>query len=223
VQPRSGQSDGHISCTGPTYNIPLAVDTPIPSPIPPLPCPNNSNQHANPSNLSDRGADVDVAVWISRFALLLILINVFGVLGYVEEEVRVSLVKLGTIIVFLIMALVFVLGGGPCNGAYHSHQGAKTWYHRGAFAAGFVGFCSVFIHAAFSFSDPELVGLATAETRNPQKTPPGVIQQVFWRSTLYATPSLPTRYSNLRYCETLTTRPKILHLGAAVRRLARAQ
>lgn len=65
------------------------------------------------------------------------------------------------------------------------------------FAAGLVGVYSVFTNAAFSFSDLKLVGLAAAESRNPQKTLPGVLKQVLWRNTLYATPSsLPTPYSN---------------------------
>ena len=62
------------------------------------------------------GADVNVAIWITVFLLAVILINVFGVLGYAEEEFWVSILKLSTIIVFLIMSLIFVCGGGPSNG-----------------------------------------------------------------------------------------------------------
>lgn len=48
--------------------------------------------------------------------LVIILISVFGVLGYAEEEFWVSLLKLTTIIVFLFMGVIFVCGGGPSNG-----------------------------------------------------------------------------------------------------------
>ena len=80
--------------------------------------------------------------------------------------------------------MVLVLGGGPDEGRYSSYQGAHLWYDPGAFANGFRGFCSVFVTAAFSFSGTELVGLAAAEARNPVKSMPGAIKQVFWRITL---------------------------------------
>lgn len=57
-----------------------------------------------------------LAVWITIFALAIIVISVFGVLGYAEEEFWVSLLKLTTIIVFLFMGVIFVCGGGPSNG-----------------------------------------------------------------------------------------------------------
>jgi amino acid transporter len=68
---------------------------------------------------------------------------------------------------------------------YSEYWGARTWYNPGAFANGFKGFCTVFVTAAFAFSGTELVGLAAAETKNPLKSLPGAIRQVFWRITLF--------------------------------------
>jgi amino acid transporter len=85
----------------------------------------------------------------------------------------------------MIIALVLVCGGGPANGRYHEYWGARYWYEPGAFQNGFVGFCGVFVTAAFAFSGTELVGLAAAESRNPVKSLPGAIKQVFWRITLF--------------------------------------
>jgi len=62
---------------------------------------------------------------------------------------------------------------------------ARLTGQPGAFAHGFRGFCSVFVTAAFSFSGTELVGLAAAEAKNPLKSLPGAIKQVFWRITLF--------------------------------------
>jgi amino acid transporter len=137
-------------------------------------------------------ANVNVGVWITVFFLAVILINVFGVLGYAEEEFWSSLLKLSTVVIFMIVALVCVLGGapendGPCgpNGCYREYWGARYFYNPGAFNNGFKGFCSVFVTAAFSFSGTELVGLAAAESQNPLKHLPGAIKQVFWRITLF--------------------------------------
>jgi len=127
---------------------------------------------------------VHLAVWITIFMLVIILISVFGVLGYAEEEFWVSLLKLTTIIVFLFMGVIFVCGGGPSDGEFSTYQGGKTWQNPGAFTT-FVGFCGVFVTAAFSFSGTELVGLAAAESENPTRSLPSAIKQVFWRITLF--------------------------------------
>jgi amino acid transporter len=129
--------------------------------------------------------DISVAVWISVFLAAIVIINVFGTLGYAEEEFWASVLKLGAIVVFMIIAFVLVLGGGPSGSRYDEYYGARLWYDPGAFANGFRGFCSVFVTAAFAFSGTELVGLAAAEAKNPLKSLPGAIKQVFWRITLF--------------------------------------
>lgn len=127
---------------------------------------------------------VPLAVWIVVFWLIIIFVNIWGTLGYAEEEFWSSCLKLGATIIFMIIAFICVLGGGPKSGDFSSYQGAGTWYNPGAFRNGFKGFCSVFVTAAFSFSGTELVGLAAAETANPIRSLPSAIRQVFWRITL---------------------------------------
>ncbi|PNH38255.1 hypothetical protein VD0004_g8557 [Verticillium dahliae] len=128
---------------------------------------------------------ISVAVWITVFLVAIIIVNIFGSIGYAEEEFWSSLLKLAAIVIFMIIALVLVLGGGPSSGRYDEYYGARLWYDPGAFRNGFKGFCSVFVTAAFSFSGTELVGLAAAESKNPVKSLPGAIKQVFWRITLF--------------------------------------
>lgn len=128
--------------------------------------------------------DVSIAVWITVFWVAIIIVSVFGVLGYAEEEFWVALLKLSTVVIFMIMALIFVCGGGPSNGIYDEYWGARLWYDPGAFSQGFYGVCSVFVTAAFAFSGTELVGLAAAESETPQKSLPSAVKQVFWRITL---------------------------------------
>src|ERR1700761_2789616 len=62
------------------------------------------------------GVDVNIAVWITVFWVAIIIVCIFGVLGYAEEEFWVAILKLSTVVIFMIMALIFVLGGGPSNG-----------------------------------------------------------------------------------------------------------
>ncbi|KUJ17589.1 putative amino-acid permease inda1 [Mollisia scopiformis] len=129
--------------------------------------------------------DINVAVWISLFLAVIVIVNVFGVLGFGEAEFWASVLKLFAVCIFMVVGLVLVCGGGPSNGLYSEYWGARLWYDPGAFKNGFKGVCSVFVTAAFAFSGTELVGLAAAESENPAKALPGAIKQVFWRITLF--------------------------------------
>lgn len=127
---------------------------------------------------------ISITVWITVFWFTIIIINFFGVLGYGEEEFWSSLLKLCTIITFLVIGLVLVLGGGPSGSEYDEYQGSKLYSDPGAFNNGFKGVCAVFVTAAFAFSGTELVGLAAAESSTPAKSLPRAVKQVFWRITL---------------------------------------
>lgn len=128
---------------------------------------------------------INEAVWIVVFLVAITIFNIFGTVGYAEEEFVASAFKLAATVIFMIVALVLVCGGGPSDGQFSEYWGARYWYDPGAFKNGFLGFCSVFVTAAFSFAGTELVGLAAAESRNPVKALPGAIKQVFWRITLF--------------------------------------
>ncbi|KAK1966030.1 amino acid permease [Colletotrichum sublineola] len=129
--------------------------------------------------------DISVAVWITVFWVFIIIVNVFGTLGFAEEEFFSSAFKLVATVIFMVVGLVLICGGGPEGGKYDEYWGNRLWSDPGAFQNGFRGFCSVFVTAAFSFSGTELVGLAAAESANPAKALPGAIKQVFWRITLF--------------------------------------
>jgi amino acid transporter len=97
-----------------------------------------------------------------------------------------SIIKVIAILGFIILGIVLILGGGP----NHQYIGGKYWHDPGSFANGFKGVCSVFVKAAIAFGGTELVGMAAAETDNPQKTIPRATKQVFWRITLFYLVSL---------------------------------
>lgn len=116
--------------------------------------------------------------------IAIIFVNVFGTLGYAEEEFWSSCLKLFVVIMFIFIAVILNCGGGPAGGAYDSYVGGRYWQDPGAFANGFKGVCAVFVTAAFSFAGTELVGLAASETPNPRKTMPSAIKNTFWRITI---------------------------------------
>ncbi|KAI1866946.1 hypothetical protein JX265_007522 [Neoarthrinium moseri] len=121
--------------------------------------------------------DVNVAVWITVFLVVLIIIQFFGVRGYGEVEFILSVIKIAACTGFIIFGIVYNCGGVGDKG----YIGAKYWYDPGAFNNGFNGFAGVFTVAAFAFAGTELSGLAAAESENPRKAIPQATKQVFWR------------------------------------------
>jgi yeast amino acid transporter len=129
--------------------------------------------------------EISIAVWISIFWGVIVLFNVFGTLGFAEEEFWSSLFKLLAVIIFMIISVILICGGGPSTGKFSEYWGARLWYEPGAFQNGFRGFCACFVNAAFSFGGVELIGLTAAESANPGKALPAAVKQVFWRVTLF--------------------------------------
>jgi yeast amino acid transporter len=95
--------------------------------------------------------EVPIAAWITIFWAVIIIISIFGTLGYAEEEFWSSCLKLLVVLMFIFLGIICVSGGGPKSGEFGSYVGGKYWHDPGAFANGFKGVCSVFVTAAFSF------------------------------------------------------------------------
>ncbi|KAB8206617.1 amino acid permease/ SLC12A domain-containing protein [Aspergillus parasiticus] len=128
-------------------------------------------------------SDLNPAIFVSIFLIVLVIIQVFGVRGYGEVEFVLSIIKVIACIGLIILGIIINTGGVP--GSPQGYIGGKYWRDPGAFANGFKGFCAVFVNAAVAFSGTELVGLAAAETKHPQKTLPTATKQVLWRVTIF--------------------------------------
>lgn len=125
---------------------------------------------------------INPASWVAIFYVFIYGINLFGVKGYGEAEYYLTILKIIAIVGFIILGVVLVCGGGPT----HDFIGARNWHiGKGAFANGFKGVATTFVTASYSMAGSEMVGLASAETRNPRETLPKAIRQVFWRLILF--------------------------------------
>jgi len=133
---------------------------------------------------------VPLGVWMTIFAVIIWIIVILGTLGFAEEEFWSSCLKLVVVVMFILIGIICICGGGPAGGDYDTYLGGANWQDPGAFANGFKGVCAVFVTAAFSFAGTELVGLAASETPNPRTTLPGAVKQTFWRITLIYITSL---------------------------------
>ncbi|KAI1102254.1 amino acid permease/ SLC12A domain-containing protein [Jackrogersella minutella] len=125
--------------------------------------------------------DLNVAIWVTVFLVILTLIQFFGVRGYGEVEFVLSMIKIAACTGFIILGIIINCGGVGDKG----YIGAKYWYEPGAFKNGFNGFAGVFVVAAFAFGGTELVGLAAAESANPRSAIPKASKQVFFRIAFF--------------------------------------
>ncbi|ORY78860.1 APC amino acid permease [Leucosporidium creatinivorum] len=144
---------------------------------------------------------VPIAGWITIFWFLIIFVNIFGTLGFAEEEFWSSCLKLFVVVMFIFIGIVMNCGAGPDtgDGSYTSYVGGRYWRDPGPLANGFKGVCAVFVTAAFSFAGTELVGLAATETPDPRKTMPAAVKGTFWRITVIYLSSLLIIGLNLPY------------------------
>jgi lysine-specific permease len=119
------------------------------------------------------------SVWFSlAFFIGIFIANILSVKIYGEVEYWLSFIKVAVIIVFIVLGIATLI---------HQPQfGIDKWQVGDApFHQGWFGFISVFLFAGFSFQGTELIGVASGETKNPEKSIPQAIRLVFWRLTLF--------------------------------------
>ncbi|CEP61206.1 amino acid permease LALA0_S02e09120g [Lachancea lanzarotensis] len=125
---------------------------------------------------------VNPAVWIAIFYCFIMGLNLFGVRGYGEAEFWMSLFKVIAIVIFIIIGIVLVCGGGPQSDGY---IGAQYWHNPGSFAKPvFKGLCNTFVSAAFSFGGAELVVLTASESRKIESVSRAA-KGTFWRIAIF--------------------------------------
>ncbi|GKZ31498.1 hypothetical protein AbraIFM66950_012165 [Aspergillus brasiliensis] len=132
--------------------------------------------------------DINVAIWVVSFAVIIIIINFMPVQYFGEVEFFAACIKTITIIGLMILCLVIDLGGSP-----QGRLGFRYWKNPGAFkeyldtgATGqFLGFWACVTNAAFAYMGSEMVGMTFGEASRPWKTIPKAINATFWRITFF--------------------------------------
>ncbi|KAF8924872.1 lysine-specific permease [Dissophora ornata] len=120
-------------------------------------------------------------VWSLIFLLFMVFVNVLSVRAYGEAEYWFSVIKVLTVIIFIIVGIL--VDAGAVGG---DKIGFRNWGIEGApIVDGFGGILGVFLVAGFSFQGTELIGIAAGESENPRKNVPKAIKQVFWRILLF--------------------------------------
>lgn len=159
-----------------------------------------------------------IIVWV-----IIVLANTTTVRAYGELEYWLCLLKVVTIVIFIILSIVVNCGANTS----HEYIGARYWYLPGApFVGGIGGFASVFVTASFAYGGTESIAITAGETRDPTRQLPRVVKNVFWRilgfyllSVLLIGLNVPYNYPDLN-TKTTSTSPFTLAFQMAGSKVA---
>ncbi|KAF9180798.1 hypothetical protein BGZ51_005893 [Haplosporangium sp. Z 767] len=121
--------------------------------------------------------------WIVSLLIIIFMffINSVGVKIYGEFQYWFSLLKIITIIMFIICGIL--VDAGVLGGVKY---GMHAWHVEGApFKGGFVAFIATMITVGYSYSGIEMISLTAAECRNPHKHVPIAVNTVFFRIAFF--------------------------------------
>jgi lysine-specific permease len=121
-------------------------------------------------------------IWSAIALITMFLINYMSVKGFGETEFWFAMIKVVTVVIFLITGVLIILGIMGGNDPIGFSNFTKG---EGPFNGGFFTILGVFMAAGFSFQGTELLGVTAGESEDPEKNIPKAIRSVFWRILLF--------------------------------------
>ncbi|WP_113625706.1 S-methylmethionine permease [Pectobacterium peruviense] len=127
---------------------------------------------------------VPVWTWCLLFCVLIYLLNVVSSRFFAEGEFWFSIVKVVTILAFI------VLGAGAMFGFIPMQDGSPAPFFQNITASGWLPhgglpILMTMVAVNFAFSGTELIGIAAGETENPQKVVPMAIRTTVARLVIF--------------------------------------
>lgn len=119
--------------------------------------------------------------WSILFLGIIVGLNFLSSKAYGESEYWFASIKVITVIVFLVIGVLMILGIMRSDDiGFHNYFIAD-----GPFHGGIKSIFAIFLVAGFSFQGTELIGVAAGESENPEKTIPKAIKSIFWRILIF--------------------------------------
>ncbi len=126
--------------------------------------------------------DIPGFYWSAIFLAIVFGINALTVKGFGESEFLFSLVKVIAIVIFIVIGIAMIAKIMMTPGMVTFSNWTKG---EAPFVGGFQALIGVAMIAGFSFQGTEMVGVAAGESKDPKKTIPIAIKQIFWRILLF--------------------------------------
>ncbi|KMN83871.1 lysine-specific permease [Chromobacterium alkanivorans] len=125
-------------------------------------------------------------VWSAGFLLIIFVLNYFSVKGFGEAEFWCSMLKVATIVAFIVIGFLMIFGIMTDPNPQRIAPGLSVMQQgQGPFVGGLAAFVGVAMIVGFSFQGTELIGVAAGESANPGKTIPRAVRQIFWRILMF--------------------------------------
>ncbi|KAG0041387.1 hypothetical protein BGZ83_001884 [Gryganskiella cystojenkinii] len=122
-------------------------------------------------------------VWVVPLIIIVVMvfINLVGVKAYGELEYWFSILKVLTIIIFIICGIL--VDAGAIGGVKY---GMDAWHGAGTpFKGGFLGFITTLVSVGYAYGGTEMTGVTAAESRNPHKHVPKAVNTVLVRIAFF--------------------------------------
>lgn len=125
--------------------------------------------------------DSSSVLWSGLFLAILLGLNLFSARIFGEGEFWFAGIKVVTIIVFIIIGLLMIVGimGGSAVGFHNWTIGEAP------FVGGPMATFGILMVAGFSFIGVEATAITAGEAEDPKRTMPKAINSVFWRILLF--------------------------------------
>ncbi|MFC2996676.1 amino acid permease [Acinetobacter sichuanensis] len=127
---------------------------------------------------------VSMWLWTLIFAAIVLILNMSSTRWFAESEFWLSLIKVVTVVAFILLGLLAIFGvihyDGYSTAPLFSNLTAGDWFPQGLFPI----FTTMLI-VNFAFSGTELIGVAAGETKDPAKNVPKAINTALWRLLIF--------------------------------------
>lgn len=127
---------------------------------------------------------ISMWIWTIIFAITIFVLNLSSTRIFAESEFWLALVKVVTVVAFIILGLLAIFGLVPFHGA----ESAPLFHNltaQGWFPHGLVPIFTTMLIVNFAFSGTELIGVAAGETKDPAVNVPKAINAAIWRLLIF--------------------------------------
>lgn len=128
--------------------------------------------------------DTSIWLWTLVFIIAVLVSNLASTRFFAESEFWLSLIKVSTVFIFIVLGLAAIFGlisfEGYESAPLFSNLTAHGWFPNGLFPI----FATMLI-VNFAFNGTEMIGIAAGETENPEKNVPKAIHAAVLRLMIF--------------------------------------
>ncbi|AOA58875.1 amino acid permease [Acinetobacter larvae] len=127
---------------------------------------------------------ISVWIWTIIFIVGVLFSNLSSTRFFAESEFWLSMIKVMTVALFILLGLAAIFGLIPFQGATQAPLFSNLHFHDWLPNGLWPLFATMLI-VNFAFNGTEMIGIAAGETENPEKNVPKAIHAAIWRLMIF--------------------------------------